>query len=48
MAVNKEVFKSAKQREAGGVMSVWDKLQAHDTNLYEQEQELRRFKKRQG
>jgi hypothetical protein len=48
MAVNRDIFKSAKQKETGGIISVWDKLQAHDSNLYEQEQEVRRFKKRQG
>ena len=31
MAINRDVFKSAKPTETGGgIISVWDKLQAHD------------------
>jgi hypothetical protein len=50
MAINKDLFKSAKPRmeSSNAKISVWDKMQLHDKNLYEQEQEVRRFKKRQG
>lgn len=48
IALNKEIFKSAKTRDSTAPVSIWDKMQAHDTNLYEKEQELKRFKKRQN
>ena len=37
MAIDKNMFKSTKPKENAPIISVWDKLQAHDTNLYEQE-----------
>lgn len=46
MAINRDIFKSAKPKESNAMISVWDKMQAHDTNLYHEEQEIRRFKKR--
>jgi len=37
MAINRYIFKSAKPKESNAMISVWDKMQAHDTNLYHEE-----------